>query len=92
MFLRSKKIVGDSSGNPPVNKQSKSNYIQIFRNNTNTNTNTNNTNSKTTTCKGCIENQPNQLAHMDFGGCLEEKEIDLYAMPIIKIKRLEYEY
>lgn len=22
------------------------------------------------TCQGCLENQPNQLAHMDFGGCL----------------------
>jgi hypothetical protein len=24
----------------------------------------------TTTCQGCIEEQPNQLAHMEFGGCL----------------------
>ena len=22
------------------------------------------------TCLGCIEDQPNQLAHMDYGGCL----------------------
>ncbi len=22
------------------------------------------------TCQGCLENQPNQQAHMDFGGCL----------------------
>jgi hypothetical protein len=21
-------------------------------------------------CVGCLENQPNQLAHMDYGGCL----------------------
>jgi hypothetical protein len=67
------------------------------------NTNTNNTNNeknndrkkyinKNITCNGCIENQPNQLAHMDVGGCLEEKYLDLYAKPIIKIKRLEYEY
>lgn len=90
MFLRSKKIVGDSSADTSAsaNKKSKSNYIQIFRNSINTN----NTYSKTTTCKGCIENQPNQIAHMDVGGCLYEKEMDLYATPIIKIKRLEYEY
>jgi hypothetical protein len=23
-----------------------------------------------TTCLGCLENQANQLAHMDYGGCL----------------------
>ena len=23
-------------------------------------------------CQGCIENQPNQVAHMDAGGCLAE--------------------
>ncbi|KKK89664.1 hypothetical protein LCGC14_2730840 [marine sediment metagenome] len=23
-----------------------------------------------TTCIGCLEDQPNQLAHMDYGGCL----------------------
>lgn len=23
------------------------------------------------TCQGCIDDQPNQLAHMDVGGCLE---------------------
>jgi len=22
------------------------------------------------TCQGCLENQPNQLAHCDFGGCM----------------------
>lgn len=22
------------------------------------------------TCQGCLENQPNQQAHMDLGGCL----------------------
>lgn len=25
------------------------------------------------TCTACIEQQPNQMAHMDVGGCLEEK-------------------
>lgn len=25
------------------------------------------------TCLGCLENQPNQLAHMDTGGCLYEE-------------------
>ena len=25
------------------------------------------------TCQGCLENQPNQLAHMGFGGCLEQR-------------------
>ena len=24
-------------------------------------------------CIGCMENQPNQLAHMDYGGCLYSK-------------------
>lgn len=24
----------------------------------------------TITCVGCTENQPNQLAHMDIGGCM----------------------
>jgi phosphotransferase system IIB component len=24
-------------------------------------------------CKGCIEEQPNQQAHMEFGGCMEEQ-------------------
>lgn len=28
--------------------------------------------SDTGTCQGCRDNQPNQLAHMDSGGCLEE--------------------
>lgn len=27
-----------------------------------------------TTCIGCIEDQPNQLAHMEEGGCLNENE------------------
>lgn len=26
--------------------------------------------SNNLTCQGCIENQQNQLAHMDYGGCL----------------------
>lgn len=26
--------------------------------------------SNTNTCWGCREDQPNQLAHMDIGGCL----------------------
>jgi hypothetical protein len=32
----------------------------------------NNSLKKTYTCQGCKENQPNQLAHMDYGGCLYE--------------------
>jgi hypothetical protein len=24
------------------------------------------------TCHGCLENQPNQLGHMDLGGCMSE--------------------
>lgn len=27
-----------------------------------------------TSCEACIEDQPNQQAHMEFGGCLEETE------------------
>jgi len=23
-----------------------------------------------TTCRGCLEEQPNQQAHMDYGGCM----------------------
>jgi hypothetical protein len=26
--------------------------------------------SQYVTCQGCVENQPNQLAHCDFGGCM----------------------
>ena len=26
-----------------------------------------------TTCQGCLEDQPNQLAHMECGGCLYEE-------------------
>jgi hypothetical protein len=26
---------------------------------------------KGVTCLGCLENQPNQMAHMDCGGCME---------------------
>lgn len=37
---------------------------------------------KTNKCSGCINNQPNQLAHMDIGGCLyyssEEEEVFEY--------------
>jgi len=25
------------------------------------------------TCQGCLESQPNQQAHMDYGGCLYEE-------------------
>lgn len=28
--------------------------------------------SQTSTCEGCRDNQPNQLAHMEAGGCLAE--------------------
>lgn len=27
---------------------------------------------ETSTCQGCLNNQPNQLAHMEEGGCLAE--------------------
>lgn len=30
------------------------------------------------TCQGCIEMQPNQLAHMDEGGCLWNPSTDIY--------------
>jgi len=37
------------------------------------------TNVGISTCLGCRENQPNQLAHVDYGGCLYvENESDLY--------------
>jgi hypothetical protein len=26
--------------------------------------------SKFVSCRGCVEDQPNQLAHMELGGCL----------------------
>ena len=29
---------------------------------------------KNITCWGCRESQPNQLAHMDYGGCLYEEK------------------
>ncbi len=32
----------------------------------------NNRNNKIT-CQGCLEEQPNQQAHMDYGGCLYEE-------------------
>lgn len=80
MLLRSQKIIGDKPKNDNMEKtkNEKDNNKHIH--------------NKKITCKGCIENQPNQLAHMDVGGCLEEHNLDLYAKPIIKIKRLEYEY
>ena len=31
----------------------------------------------TCTCWGCLEDQPNQLAHMDPGGCLYQSDSDL---------------
>ena len=34
--------------------------------------------NKTLTCWGCKEDQPNQLAHMDPGGCLNDSEDDLF--------------
>ena len=34
--------------------------------------------NKTVTCRGCEEDQPNQLAHMDPGGCMYESEDDLF--------------
>jgi len=82
MLLRSNKII-----HPTKINQAKNNNQHNHGN-----INENKDNHKKNTCKGCIENQPNQLAHMDVGGCLEENYLDLYAKPIIKIKRLEYEY
>jgi hypothetical protein len=29
---------------------------------------------RVTTCTGCADNQPNQLAHVDIGGCLNFEE------------------
>jgi hypothetical protein len=29
-----------------------------------------------TSCEACIEDQPNQQAHMEFGGCLEEADAE----------------
>ena len=37
------------------------------------------------TCRGCLENQPGQMAHMDIGGCL-------YDGPDIDDDEYEYEY
>ena len=34
--------------------------------------------NKTLTCWGCKEDQPNQLAHMDPGGCLNDSDDDLF--------------
>jgi hypothetical protein len=33
------------------------------------------------TCQGCIEEQPNQLAHMSVGGCQEQPE-DVFSSPL----------
>jgi len=30
-------------------------------------------NNNEITCQGCLESQPNQQAHMDYGGCLYEE-------------------
>ena len=29
-------------------------------------------------CQGCLDNQPNQLAHMEPGGCLYDGSLDEY--------------
>ena len=29
------------------------------------------------TCIGCLEEQPNQLAHMDYGGCMYDECVNL---------------
>lgn len=31
--------------------------------------------SSLTTCRGCIENQANQQAHMDYGGCMFDDNV-----------------
>ena len=37
------------------------------------------------TCYGCLTNQPNQLAHMDYGGCIYTLYIDsIYTLYIDK--------
>jgi len=34
-------------------------------------------------CWGCKENQPNQLAHMDYGGCLYNDASDQAILPLL---------
>ena len=45
------------------------------------------------TCQGCLEDQPNQLAHMDPGGCLYEEYVSDVEKPVqttrIVLKRIE---
>lgn len=33
--------------------------------------------SSSVTCIGCLEEQPNQLAHMDYGGCMYDECVNL---------------
>lgn len=33
--------------------------------------------SSSVTCIGCLEEQPNQLAHMDYGGCMYDDCVNL---------------
>lgn len=45
--------------------------LNVFENETSTSTaNITDMNTETETCQGCLTNQPNQLAHMEEGGCL----------------------
>lgn len=34
-----------------------------------------NVNNTATECTGCLENQANQQAHMDYGGCLYDENV-----------------
>lgn len=48
-----------------------SNFDELLNNCSYENPNTPSSNTPpSNTCRGCIEDQPNQEAHMDFGGCL----------------------
>ncbi len=62
------------SSDSNLNENQQSNHMDLEQINQteypDTNTNTNNY-FYYTTCIGCIENQPNQLAHMGPHGCLE---------------------
>ena len=49
--------------------------------------------SKQLSCQGCREDQPNQIAHMDPGGCLYEEYVSDVEKPVqttrIVLKRIE---
>lgn len=42
------------------------------------------------TCEGCLYDHPNQLAHMDYGGCLyDDKYDDTYFISNKFVNKLE---